>query len=29
MIAIEPSDPQDFAALLDAKAYTALVQEQQ
>lgn len=29
MIAIEPSDPKDFDALLDAKAYTALVQEQQ
>lgn len=29
MIAIEPSDPRDFDVLLDAKAYTALVQEQQ
>jgi glycine cleavage system H protein len=29
MIAIEPADPKDFDALLDAKAYTALVQEQQ
>lgn len=29
MIAIEPSDPKELDALLDAKAYTALVQEQQ
>jgi glycine cleavage system H protein len=28
MIAIEPSEPGDFAALLDAKSYTAFVQEQ-
>jgi glycine cleavage system H protein len=28
MIAIEPSDPQEVAALLDSKAYTAFVQEQ-
>jgi glycine cleavage system H protein len=27
MIAVEPSDPGELAALLDAKAYTALVQE--
>src|SRR5512138_3518353 len=28
MIAVEPSDPGELAALLDAKAYTGLVQEQ-
>ena len=29
MIAIEPSNPKELDELLDAKAYTALVQEQQ
>ncbi len=29
MIAVEPSDPKELDDLLDAKAYTALVQEQQ
>lgn len=29
LIAVEPSSPQDLDALLDAKGYTALVQEQQ
>ena len=29
MIAVEPSDPRELEELLDAKAYTALVQEQQ
>jgi len=29
MIAVEPSEPKELEALLDAKAYAALVQEQQ
>ena len=29
MIAIEPADPKELNELLDAKSYTALVQEQQ
>lgn len=28
MIAVEPADPKELAELLDAKAYTAFVQEQ-
>ncbi|MGB8929913.1 MAG: glycine cleavage system protein GcvH [Anaeromyxobacteraceae bacterium] len=29
MIAVEPSNPEEFDGLLDAKGYTALVQEQE